>query len=178
MWLIVGLGNPGKEYAATRHNAGWLALDVLAKNLGATPWRALKKFKSEIAEAKIGRTNVLLLKPQTFMNESGSAVAAAATFYKIKPNNIIVVHDDLDFPMETVRVQFNRSSAGHNGVQDVIAKLGGQEFHRVRIGISNPTKTKGKDFVLAGFSPADVNTLKIALDKAIDLIKNIITNRP
>ncbi len=177
MWLLVGLGNPGSEYTRTRHNAGWLALDAFARMYHASEWRLDKKNQSEVADCLIGGEKVLLVKPQTFMNLSGDAVQRITSYYKIEPHHIIVVHDDLDFPLGTARLQFDRSAAGHNGVQDIIDKLGTQAFSRVRIGIGpKPTQdVEGRDFVLARFTAEELSTLSGGLDKIFESVTSVIT---
>lgn len=189
MWLVVGLGNPGKEYLATRHNAGARALDFFAHACGAMDWRIQKKYKSAVTECGIGAERVLLMKPQTYMNESGSAVKSACAFFKIDPAHLIVVHDDLDFPVGTAKAQFDRTSAGHNGVQDIIERLGTHAFHRVRIGIGPPrdesvvelagdSEHDTRDYVLAPFARHELPLFETSLDNVPALIKTIITSRP
>lgn len=173
MLIIIGLGNPGKKYEKTRHNIGFMILDKLLADLELAGWAANKKFHAEIAEGKINKEKILLLKPQTFMNNSGQAVAAAAKFYKIKPANIWVVHDDLDLPLGKMKIQRDRSAAGHNGVQSIIDSLGTQDFVRFRVGIApaKPTKKSGADFVLSKFSPAETIILSKTLVTATKSIK-------
>lgn len=172
MFLIVGLGNPGKEYAKTRHNVGFAVLNKLMADLELGEWTESKKFHAEIAEGKIDAKKILLLKPQTFMNNSGQAVAAAAKFYKIKPADIWVIHDDLDLPLGKIKIQRDRSSAGHNGVQSIIDSLGTQDFVRFRIGIASikPTKKSGADFVLSKFSTIEAAILKKTISTAAKTI--------
>lgn len=135
MWLIVGLGNPGPEYAATRHNIGFMAVDALAKALRATSFS--KKFQGEIAEASLGNERLFLLKPLTFMNLSGKSVQAAAAFYKIPPERIIVIHDELDLPLGKLRIKQGGGNNGHNGLRDIDAALG-VDYWRIRLGIGHP----------------------------------------
>lgn len=160
MWLIVGLGNPGKKYERTRHNAGARAIAITEKIFDST------KKNSE---------KIICIRPTTYMNESGAAVAERAAFYKIKPERIIIAHDDLDFSLGTVKIQFNRSAAGHNGVADIITKLGTQAFHRVRVGIGpQPALIDAADFVLQKFSAKEEKKLSTVLETIPDLIKKII----
>lgn len=157
MKLIVGLGNPGKEYKDTRHNAGYLFIDKLA---------------DEVISKKI-----ILLKPKTFMNNSGTAVRAKVDFYKLSPADLIVAHDDKDLLLGEYKIQTNRSAAGHNGVQSIINHLGTQNFTRVRIGIAPEDKqTMGDtaDFVLNRFTKKEKEILEKALAKAIEKIKKIL----
>ncbi len=134
MWLVAGLGNPGVKYAHNRHNIGFLACDALAERYRAAPWA--RKFSGEWAEAAIGG-KAYLLKPQTFMNLSGPSVAAAARFYKIAPERVIVLYDELDLPPGKLRVKQGGGHGGHNGIKSIDAHLGG-EYWRVRIGIGHP----------------------------------------
>lgn len=178
MLLIVGPGNPGKEYEKTRHNAGFMVLDKLRSDLELGDWTDSKKFHAEMAEGKINKEKILLFKPQTFMNNSGQAVVAAAKFYKIKPTDIWVIHDDLDIPLGKIKIQRNRSAAGHHGVQSIIDALGTQDFVRFRIGIApaKPPKTSGADFVLSKFSPTEATILKKTMTSVIEAIQFAITN--
>lgn len=136
MKVIVGLGNPGREYAQTKHNVGFLFVDALASHLGVTEWR--EKFDALVAEARIGTEKVLLVKPQTYMNESGKAVGPLMHFYKLAPEDLIVAHDDMDIPVGTIRIRKKGSSGGHNGIKSILAHFGDEHFARVRIGIGRP----------------------------------------
>lgn len=161
MKLIIGLGNPGKEYAKTRHNAGFMVLDALAKELSAD-FKFQKKFNAEIAQIKLEDEDVVLLKPQTFMNLSGAPVRAVMDFYKIKPENIVVIHDDKDIMFGDVKYQTDRSAAGHNGIKSLIEHLGTQDFSRVRIGVAWQDKQKMGDtaeFVLHNFTKTELESL-------------------
>jgi PTH1 family peptidyl-tRNA hydrolase len=150
MWLIVGLGNPGPEYEATRHNIGFLAVDALAQHYRASAFT--KKFHGEIAEASIGDEKVFFLKPHTFMNLSGKSLQAAASFYKVPQQNIIVLHDELDLPLAKLRIKQGGGANGHNGIKD-IDQLMGPDYWRVRLGIGHPgTADKVHDHVLSKFS--------------------------
>lgn len=172
MKLIVGLGNPGSEHEKNRHNSGFMTLDALAKKSNIK-FKEESKFFGEAANAKIGKDKTMFLKPLTFMNNSGKAVAAAAKFYKIKPKNITVIHDDSDIPFGKFKISFDKSSAGHRGVESVIKSLGTQKFRRARIGIRPKTgklaKLKAMDLVLKNFSPAEekelIKVIKTALSK-------------
>ncbi|HBV57855.1 MAG TPA: aminoacyl-tRNA hydrolase [Candidatus Magasanikbacteria bacterium] len=179
MLLIIGLGNPGKEYEKTRHNVGFVVLDKLMADLEFDDWVNNKKFHAEMAEGKIGKEKILLLKPQTFMNNSGQAVTPAAKFYKIKPTDIWVIHDDLDLPLGKIKIQRDRSAAGHNGVQSIIDLLGTQDFIRFRIGIASAKSTKkfGADFVLSKFSLAEDTIFKKTLATIVEAIKFAIDER-
>ena len=168
MTIIVGLGNPGKEYKNTRHNLGWLFLETLQNQSGLefTPWKKLIKVKGEISQS-LGK-KFLLLKPQTFMNESGQSVSAALRYYKIKPANLVVAHDDLDLPVGSFKIQTNRGAAGHHGVESIIASLGTKNFTRLRLGIKplKPTR-QDKNFVLSSFSKEEKQLVSKTIDKII-----------
>jgi PTH1 family peptidyl-tRNA hydrolase len=151
--LVVGLGNPGKEYDHTRHNIGFECLDAFAKASDFQPWIDKKSLKCQEATANLGDTRVILIKPTTFMNLSGEAVSAVANFYKIAAEKIIVVHDELDIPFGQIRLRTGGSSAGHNGLKSLIQHLG-EGFGRVRVGIGpkEPEQMESADFVLGHFS--------------------------
>ncbi len=138
MKLIIGLGNPGKEYAMTHHNIGFLFLDSLQETLGFETFREVKKMSAEISEGSINGEKILLVKPMTFMNHSGTTVQTLLQFYKLAPTDIIVIHDDLDIDRGMYKTTPSSRSAGHNGVADIIEKIGTQDFFRVRIGIGKP----------------------------------------
>src|SRR5215470_8159528 len=151
--LVVGLGNPGREYARHRHNAGWMVLDELARRHGAS-WKG--KFNGQLAELRLDDHRVALLKPQTYMNESGRSVQAAARFYKLEPDAILVVHDESD--LEPGRLQARRGGglAGHNGLRSVAQQLGTPDFLRLRVGVGRPGRGDRRalaDYVLADFEP-------------------------
>jgi len=135
MLLLVGLGNPGAEYALNRHNVGFLVLDAIAEEYGFSPWRT--KFQAWIAEGTLGGVKVLALKPQTFMNRSGDAVSAAMRFFKLEPSDLVVVHDEMDLAPGKVRVKTGGGTAGHNGLKDIGSHIG-PDFRRVRIGVGHP----------------------------------------
>lgn len=135
--LIVGLGNPGKEYEQTRHNVGFWFLDELAWAWKAT-FEEVKKFFGEVARVSRAEGDVWLLKPTTFMNRSGQAVAALARFYKIKPSEIMVVHDELDIACGRIKFKLGGSNGGHNGLKDIQARLGTPDYYRLRLGIDHP----------------------------------------
>ena len=151
--LVVGLGNPGKEYDGTRHNIGFACLDAFVAANDFEPWIERKNLKCHQANATLGDTRVIAIKPTTFMNLSGDAVQAVANFYKIPADKIVVVHDELDIPFGQIRLRTGGSSAGHNGLKSVMQHLG-EGFGRVRIGIGpkEPEQIDSADFVLARFS--------------------------
>ncbi len=161
MKLIVGLGNPGEKYKQTRHNAGFLAIDYFLKDIGSINCQS--KFHATVCEAHFGPIKTFFVKPQTFMNESGQAVKEILNFYKARPQtDLLVIHDDSDLPLGTIRMAADSSSAGHNGVQSIIDELGSQEFQRIRIGIDT-RKTRDElpteNFVLLPFTVDKLNLL-------------------
>ena len=172
MKLIVGLGNPGKKYEQTRHNFGFMALDLLAKKLGTT-WRDSTKLKAELAKT----AEYILAKPTTFMNQSGSAVSALLKFYKLTPSDLIVIHDDLDIDFGKWKLSSDSRAAGHNGVQSIIDQLGSKKFSRYRLGIRSDLNREtdadlsaveadeAEKFVLERFNPEEIKELPGILEK-------------
>lgn len=172
--IVVGLGNPGKEYESTRHNAGFAALDFIAGKIGANISRA--KFDSLVCDAEISGTHVLLMKPQTFMNSSGTAVGTAADFYKVPPENVIVLCDDITRAPGKMRIRREGSAGGHNGLKSVIAFLDSEKFPRIRLGVGekpNPEYDLA-DWVLGKFSAADKNLLLSCFEKSYNAVELII----
>jgi len=154
MRLIVGLGNPGLRYAKTRHNVGFVAVDAIARRYGFPAFR--DRFKGELAEGVIGSDKRLLLKPQTFMNASGEAVLAAASFYKIPPAEIVVIHDEIDLKPGKLRVKRGGGAAGHNGLRSIDALLGA-DYWRVRVGVGHPgVKELVQPYVLQNFAAEEI----------------------
>ena len=173
-WLVVGLGNPGPDYAAHRHNVGQMALSQLASDIGAT-------FKSHKAHALVaegwvrpGGPKLILAKPNTFMNLSGGPVANLMKFYGTEPANLIVLHDELDIDFDVIRLKSNGGHGGHNGLRDIIAALGTNEFNRVRIGIGRPSgRQDAADFVLSNFNSSEREILPHVLAHATDAVETI-----
>lgn len=159
--LIIGLGNPSEEYDYTRHNIGFLCVDIFAKDNNFDPWILKKDLKSEMTQATMGQTRVILAKPQTFMNKSGEAVQAIMHFYKISPQDVLVIHDELDIQFGQIRCRMGGGAAGHNGIKSLIQHIGG-DFGRIRIGIGPKTHETmdSADFVLQRFSDEERNKLK------------------
>lgn len=173
--LIVGLGNPGKEYVNTRHNAGFLAIDKLADECEVEKFEFNKKFNAEIATATIDKTKIILAKPQTFMNNSGQAVRLIMNFYKIKSNNLILIHDDKDILLGKYKIQTNRGPAGHNGVKSVMERLRTQNFTRIRLGTALANDKKmgdAADFVLSRFNKSEQNNFNKTIKLAVEDIKS------
>ena len=169
--LIVGLGNPGREYARHRHNAGWMVLDELARRHSAS-WKG--KFNGQLAELRLDGHRVALLKPETYMNESGRSVAAAARFYKLEPDAILVVHDEGDFDLGRLQARKGGGSAGHNGLRSIAQHLKTPEFMRLRIGVGRPGRGDRRplaDYVLSNFEPGDDPDTLIA--RAADAVETL-----
>jgi PTH1 family peptidyl-tRNA hydrolase len=151
--LVVGLGNPGREYARNRHNVGWMIVDELARRHGGS-WKG--KFSGQLSEIRLDGHKLALLKPETFMNESGKSVGAAARFFKLDPDAVLVVHDEGDFDLGRLQARLGGGLAGHNGLRSVAQQLGTQDFLRVRVGVGRPERGDPRplaDFVLADFEP-------------------------
>ena len=173
MILIAGLGNPGKEYENTRHNAGFLVLDTLAQKLGAD--LSERKHRALCGKAVIGGQKVILLKPQTYMNSSGESIRAAADFYKVPPEDILVVYDDISLAPGQLRIRAKGSAGGHNGIKSIIAHLGTQEFPRVKVGIGEkPPRMDLADYVLGHFSSGEKKIMEEAAKEAADAICEIV----
>ena len=170
MFLVVGLGNPGAEYAATRHNVGFMAADELHRRYNFSPWRA--KFDGLIAEGLIDGEKVYLLKPQTFMNLSGNSVVKAAHFYKILPQNIVVIHDDMDLPTDKIKAKIGGGAGGHNGLKSIDSAIS-PNYNRIRLGVGHPI-SKSEDsvvnHVLSGFGKADKENIERNIDIIADLL--------
>lgn len=170
MRLIIGLGNPGKEYERTRHNAGFLFLDVLKEKWDFPEFVMEKKFSASVSAAVRDGEKTLLVKPETFMNRSGESVAAIVNFFKLSPADLVVIHDDLDLPFGTWKDAAGSGAAGHNGVSDIIEKLGTKDFRRIRIGIGRPADNRDSaDYVLETFTPEE-------LGKLPEIFKEILTS--
>ena len=175
-WLIVGLGNPGKDYAHTRHNVGFRALDILAGKLGCKVDKG--KFQGLYGQTVYGGRKLFLLKPQTYMNLSGRSVLQLSAYFNIPPQRIIVLFDDISLVPGRLRVRADGSAGGHNGIKSIIAELGSQDFPRVKIGVGgkqNPEQDLA-DHVLSGFSSLEEKALTSALDRAADAALCIIEN--
>lgn len=172
--LIVGLGNPGTQYEKTRHNVGAWFVDILAKQSGAK-FSLESKLKSQIAKVMIDHVPCWLCKPTTYMNESGRSVGALARFYKINPENILVVHDELDFEPGIVRLKEGGGHGGHNGLRDIISHLGSRDFYRLRIGIGHPGHKDGvSGYVLRAPGSADRVDIVRSIDEAERVLPDLM----
>ncbi len=176
MHLVVGLGNPGPKYADNRHNVGFMVADLLLQRWGGIGFR--DKFKSNYAKLSYRGDDVIVLKPLTFMNLSGEAVQRAMRFFKVEPNDVLVVHDELDLEYERVRIKVGGGTAGHNGLKSIVQCCGGNDFSRVRIGISRPRGRSVEGWVLSDFSKDERPTLPDVLDRAADAVEAVLVKGP
>jgi peptidyl-tRNA hydrolase, PTH1 family len=170
--LVVGLGNPGREYARNRHNVGWLVADELVRRHGGS-YRS--KFSGRIAELRVDDARIAVLAPETYMNDSGKSVSAAARFYKVAPEDVLVVHDEADFDLGRLQVRRGGGLAGHNGLRSIAQQLGTPDFLRLRIGVGRPERGDRRplaDFVLSDFDPADDAGAIVA--RAADAVDEIV----
>jgi len=172
--LVVGLGNPGKEYARTRHNIGWMVIDKIDEKLGPLSFK--DKFKGFFAEWRTPQgEKVFFLKPLTFMNRSGESVKEVVKFFKLKPSEVLVIYDDLDLPLGKVRIRLKGSSGGHKGVKSIEEHLGTNEFPRVRIGIGRPaSKEEVVNYVLSPFRKEEASVVEEVLERTAECIAEIL----
>ncbi|MBU0578075.1 aminoacyl-tRNA hydrolase [Patescibacteria group bacterium] len=175
MKLIVGLGNPGDKYAKTRHNAGFMAVDYLAKHFGLGMFKDADRFKSKLLEGKINAETTLLMKPQTFMNLSGEAVQSVMHFYKIPVEDLIVIYDDVEIPFGKGRIRSTGSAGGHNGMKSIIQMIGTQEFVRIRIGIQPLESFKGalEDYVLGKITKEQEEEMQSVIQQIPDILDTL-----
>ncbi len=178
VWLVVGLGNPGPEYAATRHNIGQMVVEMLADQNKAR-WTTHKS-RTDVVAYKIGvgseAASVILAKSKSYMNESGGPIKALATFYKVEPAQLIVIHDELDIPFEAIRVKLAGGDNGHNGLKSLTSSLGTSNFYRVRMGIGRPNgRQDAADFVLKQFAVAEKKALQDFLIRGTEAVESLIT---
>ena len=175
MKMIAGLGNPGAEYAQTKHNVGFMLVDALADRLNAPAWK--EDFFSAVTEVRIGGEKVFLVKPLTYMNNSGEAVGPMLSYYKMTADDLTVVHDDMDIPAGTVRIRKKGSSGGHNGIKSIIAHVGGENFARVRIGVGRPPAGWTViNHVLAPFLAEDAPKIREAIGYLLPAVECIVTD--
>jgi PTH1 family peptidyl-tRNA hydrolase len=175
-WLVVGLGNPGKEYAGNRHTVGFMVADLLASRVGAKFGRS-KRAHAEVAEGRLGfgGPKLILAKPLTFMNLAGGAVVALAQFFKVPVERVIAVHDELDVPFGQVRAKRGGGEGGHNGLRSMSKSLAGKEYARVRFGIGRPPgRQDPADYVLSDFSGAERKELEFLVDRAADVVEAVV----
>lgn len=173
-WLIAGLGNPGPAYEGNRHNAGYLVADELAGRAGASFRRG--RSRALVADGRLSGHPVLIVKPMTFMNESGAAVAGLARYHHLTPEAIVVIHDELDLPFETVRLKRGGGDNGHNGLRSVTSHLGTRDYYRVRVGIGRPPgRMDPASYVLRDFSAPERKELALVFDRAADAAETLIS---
>lgn len=169
--LVAGLGNPGREYERTRHNLGWMVADELARRMDAS-FRS--KFSGQLAEGRLGEHRIALLKPETYMNESGRSIGAAARFFKVPPSSLLIVHDDVDLEEGRLQARAGGGLAGHNGLRSIGQELGTQDFLRLRIGVGRPERGERRpvsDYVLSPFDPeTDVDALVARAADAVEVL--------
>jgi PTH1 family peptidyl-tRNA hydrolase len=176
-WLVVGLGNPGASYAATRHNVGYLVSDELARRMDSS-FRAHKSGRAGVVEGHLspGGPRVVLGRARGYMNESGGPVATLTAFYKIPADRLVVVHDELDIPFETIRVKCGGGDNGHNGLRSIRASIGTGDFYRVRVGVGRPPgRQSPADFVLSSYSASERKLLPLQVDRAADAVESLLT---
>ena len=175
-WLVVGLGNPGPQYAETRHNAGFFVVDELVSRAGGK-LKAHKSRTSDVLEARLSGVPAILAEPRSFMNESGGPVASLRDYYKVPPERIIVVHDELDIPFGTVKLKLGGGDGGHNGLKSIRRSIGTGDFVRVRFGIGRPPgRTDAAAFVLKAFSGAERKDLAWAVDRTADAVESVLAD--
>jgi PTH1 family peptidyl-tRNA hydrolase len=170
--LVAGLGNPGREHAQDRHNAGWMVVDELARRHGAS-FRS--KFSGRLAETRVGDARIALVEPETYMNESGRSIAAAARFFKVDPEDVLVVHDDVDLEVGRLQARLGGGLAGHNGLRSIARDLGTPEFQRLRIGVGRPGRGDPRpvaDYVLSPFAPED--DVERIVSTAADAVESLL----
>jgi len=176
VWLVVGLGNPGSEYAGTRHNAGFMVVQRLGQRWNLKFER--RACSSRLTETRRGRTKIILALPQTFMNQSGLAVQSLLSTYKIKPENLLVIYDDLDLPLGEIRIRPQGSPGSHRGMKSIVEVLGTTLFPRVRLGIGpRPESVEAADYVLSQFSVDEKPKIKEAVEKACQAVEMIVAGR-
>ncbi|HXU98138.1 MAG TPA: aminoacyl-tRNA hydrolase [Jiangellaceae bacterium] len=178
-WLVVGLGNPGPSYAATRHNIGRVVVELLAERVGAS-FKAHRRGRADVAETRLGDlpgTRAILARPRTYMNESGGSVASVRDFYQVDDDHLVVVHDELDLPYGTLRIKVGGGDNGHNGLRSVRAALGTGEFLRVRFGIGRPPgRMDPAAFVLRLFSASERADLSLQVERTADAVEALVVD--
>lgn len=179
-WLVVGLGNPGPEYAATRHNVGFCVAALLAASVGGT-FRVARSGRADVVQGRLGATgtsapSIVVARPRTYMNDSGDPVRRLLDFYKVPTSRLVVVHDELDLPLGSLRVKFGGGDNGHNGLKSLRTALGTGTYHRVRIGIGRPPGRQAPaDFVLRPFTATERPEADVAVARAADAVQSLLT---
>lgn len=179
MWIVVGLGNPGPDYAGTRHNVGHLVVDLLAERAG-TKLKSHRRGRSDVAETRLGGppgVRTVLARPRTYMNLSGGPVAALCQFFKVAPERVVVLHDELDLPYGALRIKLGGGDNGHNGLRSVRAALGTGDFHRVRFGVGRPPgRMEPAAYVLKPWSAAERKELDLNVERAADAVEALLVD--
>ena len=171
--LIVGLGNPGREYAHNRHNLGFDCVEILAEKYGISLDK--QQHKARLGTGPVSGRHAILVKPQTYVNNSGEAVGPVARYYKVSPRDVLVIYDDLDLPQGTIRVRPSGSSGGHNGIRSIIEHLGTEGFPRIRVGIGRPPgRMEPKDYVLQDFGPAEREVMAEVFERVVGAVETFI----
>jgi len=177
VFLVVGLGNPGPSYASTRHNVGYLVTDLLAERVGGA-WKSHKSGRAQVIEARMGGipgSRVVLGRARSYMNESGGPVSTLLSFYKIEPDHLIVVYDEIDLPYGSLRVRFDGGDNGHNGLKSIRRSIGTGDYYRVRFGVGRPRGRQDMaDYVLSGFSSAERKDLGFHVDRCADAVESLV----
>jgi peptidyl-tRNA hydrolase, PTH1 family len=180
-WLVAGLGNPGAGYAGTRHNAGYLVADLLAERLGGS-WKRHRTGRADTAAGRLGAPGtdsprIVVVRARSYMNESGGAVSAVATYEGVQPANLVAVHDELDLPFGVLRVKLGGGDNGHNGLRSLRSALGTGAFHRVRVGIGRPLgRQSPHDFVLSAWSASERRELELLVARGADAVEALLTD--
>jgi len=178
VWLVVGLGNPGREYTHNRHNIGFMVVDEIARRARVDGFRV--KFGAEVVSGEVAGQKVVLLKPMEFMNVSGRALQRTAAFYQVEPKQIVVVHDEIDLPLGTVRIKNGGGHAGHNGLRSIVQELGSSDFVRVRCGVGRPGGRAGNvvGHVLGDFGKSEKTEADIMIQEGADAVTDVIARGP
>lgn len=180
LWVVLGLGNPGPSYAENRHNLGAMVVDVLAERVGGRFTKGARG-RADVVEGRLGvpgrSARVVLAKPRSYMNESGGPAAAVLSFYKVPPEQLVVVHDELDLPFGTIRLKRGGGHGGHNGLRSLDRSLGTKDYLRVRVGIGRPPgRQDPADYVLRNFGPAERKELPLEIERAADAVETLLQN--
>jgi len=184
LWLVVGLGNPGPAYAGHRHNVGYLVADELARRMGSS-FRAHKAGRAEVVEGRLGTSSrspglpgqrLVVVRPRCYMNEIGGPTKALLSFYKLPPERLVAVHDELDLPFDTMRVKLGGGDNGHNGLRSIRSSLGTGDFYRVRVGVGRPPgRQDPADFLLSNYTSTERKELPFQVDRAADAVESLLT---
>lgn len=180
LWVVLGLGNPGPSYAENRHNLGAMVVDVLAERVGGRFTKGARG-RADVVEGRLGvpgrSARVVLAKPRSYMNESGGPAAAVLSFYKVPPEQLVVIHDELDLPFGTIRLKRGGGHGGHNGLRSLDRSLGTKDYLRVRVGIGRPPgRQDPADYVLRNFGPAERKELPLEIERAADAVETLLQN--